>query len=141
MRDWNEDDIEDDEFFGPEQNNVAELENKIKEEDRQRDMLEEIQDDTLAFLKSEIDKNQEDHDGDYNPNKQGGLYYGPGSSKGYRNDKSSYYNQREHHRGGYRGNDGYRGGGGYRGNRGGYRGGYNNNYRSDRGGYDRYERR
>lgn len=70
MRDWNEDDIEDEEFFGgPEQNNVAELENKIKEEDRQRDMLEEIQDDTLAFLKSEIDKNQEDQDGDYNPNK------------------------------------------------------------------------
>tara|TARA_B110000285_G_scaffold211811_1_gene254844 strand:+ start:1776 stop:1925 length:150 start_codon:yes stop_codon:yes gene_type:complete len=49
MRDWNEDDMEDDEYLDEDQN-VIELENKIKQEDRQRDMLDEIQDDTLAFL-------------------------------------------------------------------------------------------
>lgn len=49
MRDWNEDDMEDDEYFDGDQN-VTELENKIKKEEKQRDMLDEIQDDTLAFL-------------------------------------------------------------------------------------------
>ena len=41
--------MEDDEYLDEDQN-VIELENKIKQEDRQRDMLDEIQDDTLAFL-------------------------------------------------------------------------------------------
>jgi hypothetical protein len=54
MRDWNEDDMEDDEYFDDDKQNlnVIELENKIKKEDKisQRDMLDEIQDDTLAFL-------------------------------------------------------------------------------------------
>lgn len=49
MHDWNEDDMEDDEYFDGDQN-VMELENQIKNEDKQRDMLDEIQDDTLAFL-------------------------------------------------------------------------------------------
>jgi len=42
MHDWNEDDMEDDEYFDPEENNVVEVENKIKQSDKQRDMLDEI---------------------------------------------------------------------------------------------------
>ena len=60
-------------------------------------MLEEIQDDTLAFLQSEIDKNQTGEPPVQNTNESGGLYYGPGSSKPYRDNtykNSNFHNNR-----------------------------------------------
>ena len=54
-------------------------------------MLDEIQDDTLAFLQSEIDKNKSSEQPPNNT-EGGGLYYGPGSGKTY-NRTNNYQNR------------------------------------------------